>query len=179
MNTAALHDLPLSFNEAQRQQIDNCLLRLADQMGAPLVMLTDISGRLILYRGRLPAEKSTGLAALASAGFAAAQEIAGFLGLKSGFRQQLLEGKLADLYIMGVGPELLLIMVYTRRTTLGMARLFGEQAQTELLQLAQAAAKERDKMAEEAKNRQVEAGFGSELSRQLDELFAGDDTGMV
>ena len=178
MDTTPLHDLPLSFNEIQRQQINNCLLRLADQIGAPLVMLADVSGRLILYRGRLPAEKSAGLAALASAGFAAAQEIARFLGLKKGFHHQLLEGKQADLYIMDVGPELLLIMVYTRRTTLGMARLFGQQAQTELLQLAQAAAKERDKLAQESKGRRVEAGFGSELSRQLDELFAGDDAGV-
>lgn len=171
MEEGKLHDRPLHFDATQRQQIDRCLLHLADQIGSPLVMLADVSGRLVLYRGRLSSSQSTGLAALAAGGFAAAREIGHFLGLKNSFQHQLLEGDLANLYILAIGPELLLIVAFTKQTMLGMVRLFSQQAQHELLDVARDAAVEREKATNEADSRQVEPEFSLELNRQLDELF--------
>lgn len=138
-------------------------------------MLADISGRLILYRGRLPAVKSTGLAALAAGGFAASLEIGSFLGLNDNFQHQLLEGPLANLYTVNVGPELLLIIAYTRTTTFGMVRIFVKETQKRLLSVANAAAKAREEAADEVES--LEEGFNEELNQQLDELFA-DDLGL-
>jgi predicted regulator of Ras-like GTPase activity (Roadblock/LC7/MglB family) len=135
-------------------------------------MLADVSGRLIIYRGRLSAMQSTGLAALAAGGFAAAEEIGSFLGLRDSFHHQLLEGKLANLYIVKVGPELLLIVAYTSKTTLGMVRIFAQQAHQELLALAKVAAKAREEMA--ADTTELEEGFDEALKQQLDELFTED-----
>ena len=70
MSNTSLHDRPLIFDKEQTQRIDQYLLRLADRTASPLVLLADISGRLMLFRGRLSAAKSTGLAALAAGGFA-------------------------------------------------------------------------------------------------------------
>lgn len=171
MTNTKLHNHPLIFDKDQTQQIDQYLLRLADRTSAPLIMLADISGRLILYRGRLPSEKSVGLAALAAGSFAAALEIGSFLGLNDNFKHQLLEGSLANLYIIEVGSELLLIIAYTRNTTFGMVRLFAKEAQKKLLIVAEAAAKAREETIQEVS---LEQGFDEELSEQLDELFAND-----
>ncbi len=174
MEEVKLHSRPLQFDGPQRQQIDRCLLHLADQIGSPLVMLADVSGRLVLYRGRLSSSQSTGLAALAAGGFAAGKEIGHFLGLRNSFQHQLLEGDLANLYILAVGPELLLIVAFTKQTMLGMVRLFSQQAQHELLEVARVAAIERERAMQEAEARQVEPEFGLELNRQLDELFTDE-----
>lgn len=174
MTETTLHDQPLTFTSEQTQQIDRCLLRLADHTGSPLVMIADVSGRLVLYRGRLSEAQSTGLSALAAGGFAAGLGIGHFLGLRdqNSFSSQLLEGNLANLYIMAIGPELLLITAFTQQTTLGMVRLFAEQAQQELLIIAEEASEAREKMLAET-SLLPEEGFGEELNRQLDELFDG------
>jgi predicted regulator of Ras-like GTPase activity (Roadblock/LC7/MglB family) len=162
---------PLIFNAKQRQQIDRCLLRLADQVASPLVMLADISGQLVLYRGRLPAAQSAGLAALAAASFAANVEIGNFLGLPNNFKQQLLEGELANLYTMTVGSELLLIVAFTQQTMLGLVRLLAQQSREELLALARLAELAR-REAQKQEKKPVDAGFGEEVQTQLDDLFS-------
>jgi predicted regulator of Ras-like GTPase activity (Roadblock/LC7/MglB family) len=171
MTQAKLHDRPLIFDQQQTHEIDRCLLRLADHIAAPLVMLADISGRLIIYRGRLSAMQSTGLAALAAGSFAAGDEIGNFLGLRNNFQSQLLEGNLANLYSLKVGPELLLIIAFTGKTTLGMVRIFAQQARQELLVWAEAATKMREEAAAEIA---VEDGFDEAVKKQLDELFTED-----
>lgn len=169
MKSAKLHDKPLVFSETQLHQIDKCLLRLADHIAAPMVMLADVSGQLILYRGRLSAKQSTGLAALAAGSLAAGAEIGRFLGLRDSFQHQLLEGSLASLYILKVGVELLLIVAFTQQTTLGMVRLFTQQAHQELLLLVAAAVKAR---AENGEPDVVwQPGFREALTQQLDDLF--------
>ena len=66
MNPTQLHEVPLTFTASQRQQMDQVLMRLADRIAAPLVMVADVSGRLVIYRGRLSSAQSTALAALAA-----------------------------------------------------------------------------------------------------------------
>ena len=171
MTQAKLHDRPLVFDQQQTHQIDRCLLRLADHIAAPLVMLADISGRLIIYRGRLSATQSTGLAALAAGSIAAGDEIGNFLGLRNNFQSQLLEGSLANLYSVKVGPELLLIVAFTSKTTLGMVRIFAQQTRQELLVWAKAAAKTRAVAVTEVA---LADGFDEAVQKQLDELFTED-----
>jgi len=170
MSVTKLHDQPLQFDAAQTRQIDRCLLRLADRTASPLVMLADISGRLMLYRGRVTSAQCTGLAALAAGSFAAAREIGTFLGMRESFQQQLLEGRLANLYLVAVGPELLLVVAFTQQAMLGMVRIYTQQSQQELLEIVQAAiiAREQNRHQEE---QQVEEGFSDAVRKQLDELF--------
>ena len=173
MNTPKPHEQPLLFTEDQLQEMDSILLRLADQIGSPLVMVSDISGRLVLYRGRLSSSQSTGLSALATGGFAAGLEIGNFLGLQAnqGFQQQLLEGKAANLYILAVGSELLLMVAFTQKTSLGMVRLFSEETRKRLLRLAETAVIARKKTSAKPDVPLAE-GFTDELKGQLDELFS-------
>lgn len=168
-----VNNQPLTFTISQQKRIDRHLLHLADQVAAPLVMLADISGQLVLYRGRLPSRQSTGLAALAAASFAANLEIGKFLGLQRNFECQLLEGKIASLYTLTVGQELLLIIAFTNQTTLGIVRLFARQTQHELLPIVQEAETARQKAAQQA-SKKLSSEFQQALQTQLDELFSGE-----
>jgi hypothetical protein len=166
-----LHDQPLVFNEVQLEQIDRLLFRLADRTSSPLVLLADVSGRLVLYRGRLPESQSVGLAALAAGSFAATVEIGSFLGLKEShaFRRQLHEGPLASLYTLGVGAELILVIAFTSQTTLGYVRLFVQRTQQELLEIVEEAIAFR--ASQPAGERLLDEDFGDELSDELNRLF--------
>jgi predicted regulator of Ras-like GTPase activity (Roadblock/LC7/MglB family) len=169
MSSDSLHAQPLFFTGAQRQQIDRCLLRLADQAASPLVLLADVSGQLILYRGRLPETQCTGLAALAAGSFAANVEIGSFLGLTRNFKQQLLEGEMVNLYTLAIGQDLLLVIAFTQQTMLGLVRLFAQQAQQELLTISHQAKLAREKA--RPADQQVSQEFGQALQTQLDDLF--------
>lgn len=173
MNTTAVHEQPLLFTDDQLQEMNRILLQLADQIGSPLVMVSDISGRLVLYNGRLSSSQSIGLSALAAGGFAAGVEIGKFLGLQSnqGFQQQLLEGNAASLYTMTIGTELILIVAFTSKTTLGMVRLFSQETQKRLLSLAETAVIARSE-ASAKPDKPLVPGFTEGLRDQLDELFS-------
>lgn len=170
MSSQTLHARPLFFDAEQTRRIDRRLLHLADRTASPLVMLADISGRLILYRGRVTAAQCTGLAALAAGSFAAAREIGTFLGLRDSFQQQLIEGKLANLYLVAVGAELLLVVAFSQQSMLGMVRIYTQQTHRELQEIIQAAIIAREQGLHDDKQ-EIEEGFSEELSKQLDELF--------
>lgn len=166
-----LNGQPLIFTNKQREKIDRSLTQLAEQAASPLVMLADVSGQLVTYQGRLPAAQSHGLAALAAASFAANLEMGNFLGLSPNFRQQLLEGKKANLYTMTVGQELLLIIVFTQQTLLGLVRLLAQQTQEDLLLLVRQAEQLRQKM-KTGPQQKVDAGFGPAVQVELDDLLS-------
>ena len=170
MSTMRLHDQPLQFDAEQTRRIDHCLLGLADHAASPLVMLVDVSGRLVLYRGRMTTAQCTGLAALAAGSFAAAREIGLFLVLRESFQQQLLEGRLANLYLLAIGTELLLVVAFTQQAMLGMVRLYAQEAQQKLLALAQSAALAREQG--QYNKQKVEDGFGDAVRKQLDDMFS-------
>ena len=178
MNPTHLHEVPLTFTASQRQQMDQVLMRLADRIAAPLVMVADVSGRLVIYRGRLSSAQSTALAALAAGSFGAGVEMGHFLGLRNAnaFRQQLHEGAAANLYTLAVGQELLLIIAFTGQTTLGLVRVYAQKAQKELLLLAAEASQVREQMIEIGTAERQSAGedgtFGDQVNQQLDDLFS-------
>lgn len=166
-----LNGQPLIFTNKQREKIDRSLTQLAEQASSPLVMLADISGQLITYQGRLSAAKSHGLAALAAASFAANLEMGSFLGLSPNFRQQLLESKKANLYTITVGQELLLIIVFTQQTLLGLVRLLAQQTQEDLLLLIRQAEQLRQEM-QTRPQQKIDTGFGPAVQVQLDDLLS-------
>ena len=170
----ALHTRPLSFAAEQRQEIDRLLLRLADKISAPLVLVADVSGRLILYRGRLSSGQSTALAALAAGSFAAGFEMGNFLGLrgKNAFRHQLHEGTAANLYTLAIGQELLLVVAFTGQTTLGLVRVYAEQTQRDLMKVVQVASVQRDLEMANPTALEGKDEFGDQVRQQLDDLFS-------
>ncbi|MCA9985429.1 MAG: hypothetical protein KDE09_03415 [Anaerolineales bacterium] len=175
METTAPHHYPLTFTAAQNELADRCLAELSNRIGSPLVMITDISGRLMLYHGRLSLTQGDGLGALSAGGFAAGAEIGNFLGLRAthGFKRLLLEGKAANLYITLIDEELLLITAFTHQVTLGMVRLYAEQAHQELGRLIQEARHNREH-AGSAAMPDTGDDFADEVFRQLDDLLDGD-----
>ena len=170
----ALHTRPLSFAAEQQQEIDRLLVRLADKISAPLVLVADISGRLVLYRGRLSSSQSTALAALAAGSFAAGSEMGNFLGLrgKHAFRHQLHEGAAANLYTLAVGQELLLVIAFTGQTTLGLVRVYAEQTQRDLMKIIVVASEQREQEMANPTPLDGKDEFGNQVRQQLDDLFS-------
>ena len=164
----SLHKRPLLFNKKQIKQIDKILQQLVANLAAPLIMLTDISGQVITYQGHLSEDQSDGLAALAAGSFAAASEIGNFLGLNKGFQHQLLEGKLASIYVLAVGTELLLIIAFTDKTTLGLVRIYTEPAKKKLMKLVVMAAKNRTQ--NQGKSSSLTDKLKADIENRLDEL---------
>lgn len=177
MSRIPLHNQPLSFSQEQEELIDKCLQSLATNTISPLVMVADVSGQLIRYRGRLSSKRSMGLAALAAGSFAAAAEVGRFLGMPQPFDSQLLEGQLANLYITSLQEELVLIVAFTERTTLGLVRLYIQQAQEELKVLIETAVAERTAAQADGKMRLHDDQFEGSLLKQLDELFTTGQNG--
>ena len=171
MDTVSVHSQPLLFTKEQQQKMDNTLMHLADRTASPLVLVTDVSGQLVMYRGRLSSSQSTALAALAAGSFGAGVEMGNFLGLRGehAFQQQLHEGSAANLYTMAVGEELLLVIAFTKHTTLGLVRVYAQAARDEIMRLVTVAQVAREKATQAVDG--MDAGFGSAVTEQLDELF--------
>lgn len=165
------HKQPLFFTPHQTQQLDKILMELADRIASPLVLIADITGQLVLYRGRLSTSQCTALAALAVGSFSASVEIGHFLGLRNthAFRQQLLEGAVANLYTLAVEEELVLVVAFTRQTTLGLVRVYTQQTRNELSHIIKEAVSEREKNLQNNSN--ISDNFGDQLQKQLDDLF--------
>ena len=172
MSHTVLPDQLLNFTPEQKAQIDQCLLYLAKRIKSPLVMISDVSGQLLVYQGKLSTNHSAGLSALAAGGFAAGAEIGNYLGLhdQNQFNQQLLEGKAINLYTMRVGNELLLITAFTRQTNLGLVRIFTERAQQELCAIAQAAST--NPRVSNLAESQLDDAVSTAIEQQMDDLFA-------
>lgn len=171
MSDNAVHSQPLLFTKTQQQEMDNSLMRLADRIAAPLVLVTDVSGQLVMYRGRLSSSQCTALAALAAGSFGAGVEMGNFLGLRgdNAFTQQLHEGAAANLYTLAIGDELLMVITFTRRTTLGLVRVYAQTARDEIMELVEVAKEARENASVETGG--MDEGFGSAVTHQLDELF--------
>lgn len=166
-----VHSQPLLFTKEQQQEMDQSLTHLADRAASPLVLVTDVSGQLVMYRGRLSSAQSTALAALAAGSFGAGEAMGNFLGLRGdkAFRQQLHEGKAANLYTLAVGDELLLVIAFTKNTTLGLVRVYAQATRTEILKLVAVAKEAREKATQMVNG--MDGEFGSAVTHQLDELF--------
>lgn len=171
MNNVSVHNQPLLFTKEQQQEMDHSLTHLADRTAAPLVLVTDVSGQLVMYRGRLSASQSTALAALAAGSFGAGGSMGNFLGLRgeNAFKQQLHEGAAANLYTIAIGDDLLLVVAFTKHTTLGLVRVYSQATRDDILKLVAVAKEAREKATQEGDG--VDGEFGSAVTHQLDELF--------
>ena len=172
MNPAQDRSTPILFSEEHLRKMNLVIRRLASKLHAPLVMLTDISGQKICFLGSLSATKGTGLGVLSAGGFAAGVEIGNYLGLinQHGFDRLLLEGQRANLYVTLVGEETLLITAFTRKTTLGKARVFIGKAKKELGKIIEVAIQEQHTIAVPTEE-QIDTELFHDIETQLEELF--------
>ena len=113
--------------EAEFEQIVAELNRLQTQSGAKLVFLVDRNGQLIASAGETSGVDTTSLASLTAGNLAATSGIARLLGERE-FSILFHEGEQDNIHISLVGHRVILVVVFDRRTSLGLVRLRVKQS---------------------------------------------------
>jgi predicted regulator of Ras-like GTPase activity (Roadblock/LC7/MglB family) len=118
--------------KAQAEQIQTILDELLMRVRATYVFVADISGQLIMARGRAGSTNISELAALTASNMAATTEIARRIGESQGFRLLFHEGERENIYLSHVGVSFLLAVVFGCQVQIGLVRLLSKRAVDDL-----------------------------------------------
>jgi predicted regulator of Ras-like GTPase activity (Roadblock/LC7/MglB family) len=147
-------------------EVEHHLSRLHDKTGATCVLLIDISGQLISYKGTAESVDLTGLAALAASDMAAATEMARLVGERDQFKFLFHEGKNHNVLISAVGGSFLLAVIFKTPVQIGLVRLFTRETVIKLLEVAEQFKATSGRVAQI-----VDADFTTSLATELERAF--------
>ncbi len=147
-------------------RMDDCLERLLDRSRAVCVLLADISGQLIVQRGKDSRLDTAALAAVTASNMAATEEMARQIGEPAPFSYLFHEGTKRSIYISAVGETFLLVIIFDEMSQVGLVRIFARLAVNELLGVTA----ELEPWLEKASSA-VDRDFGGALADQLDKAF--------
>ena len=125
-------DIILSEQDVQR--IDACLTKVLNKSAAVSAFLIDRSGQLIANCGSPSTLDVSAFSALTAANFGATSEIAKLLGEQE-FNLLFHKGQNENVYFSVVGENMIMVIVFDDRTTLGLVRLSINMIMDELLQI--------------------------------------------
>jgi predicted regulator of Ras-like GTPase activity (Roadblock/LC7/MglB family) len=147
-------------------RMDDCLERLLDRSRAVCVLLADISGQLVVDKGKDPALDTTALAAVTASNMAATAELARQMGESTSFSYLFHEGQRRSIYVSPVAETLLLVIIFDEMSQVGLVRIFARLAVHELLGIAA----ELEPWLEKASS-VVDREFGEAVAEGLDQAF--------
>ena len=151
----------------QLDEVEQHLSRLYDQTGASCVLLIDISGQLISYKGTAESVDLASLAALAASDIAAVTEMARLVGEQERFNLLFHEGESHNVLISTVGRSFLLVIIFKTSVRIGLVRLFARGTVTGLLEVAKKFEVTSDRVAQI-----VDADFTTSLASELERTFS-------
>jgi predicted regulator of Ras-like GTPase activity (Roadblock/LC7/MglB family) len=125
-------DIILSEEDVKR--IDACLTKVLNKSAAVSAFLIDRSGQLIANCGSPSTLDVSAFSALTAANFGATSEIAKLLGEQE-FNLLFHKGQNENVYFSVVGENMIIVIVFDDRTTLGLVRLSINMIMDELLQI--------------------------------------------
>lgn len=125
----------VSLSVEQQERVEECLDEFARNTGAWNILLTDATGQLIEYRGRIDKKKAEALAALISASHAASSEFVKLLGKKAPFVNLLHEADDYSIYSTNVADVLIVSVAFGTEVKIGIVRVFLEQARRTLSEI--------------------------------------------
>ncbi len=147
-------------------RMDDCLERLLDRSRAVCVLLADISGQLIVDKGKDAGLDTSALAAVTASNMAATAEMARQIGEATPFSYLFHEGQTRSIYISTVAGTLLLVIVFDEMSQVGLVRIFARLAVNELIGIAV----ELEPWLEKASS-VVDREFGEAVAEGLDRAF--------
>ncbi|MBM4128892.1 MAG: roadblock/LC7 domain-containing protein [Nitrospira sp.] len=112
----------LIMYEDEFLKIDEELKKLRQQSNAKVLFLIDKNGQLIASAGETQDLDTTSLASLTAGNIAATSGIAKLIGEKE-FTILFHEGERDNIHISLVGQRIILVVIFDRRTSLGLVRL--------------------------------------------------------
>jgi predicted regulator of Ras-like GTPase activity (Roadblock/LC7/MglB family) len=151
-----------SFN-----QILQTLMRSASSRS---VMLIDKTGQLISSIGEPPGFDVTSFCSLAAADFAANQQLALMVGEKD-FATLVHQGANESLYLSLIGDRVILVVLFDKKTSLGLVRLKARRATDELIVVLNKVFKKVNYKNEDALTVNLGADFQTEAESEIDSLF--------
>lgn len=154
----------LTFYEADMTRIDEVIEELLANARAQSAMLVDKDGHMITKHGAADGFDPETVSALVAGSFAATRQVAGMLG-ESEFSAIFHQGKRGSIQISIVGERAILAVVFNDDTTVGMVRLYADQAVKRLTAIF-----ERPRAASEG-SEQLEKGFDKDAHGKIDDMF--------
>jgi predicted regulator of Ras-like GTPase activity (Roadblock/LC7/MglB family) len=121
----------LVMYEEEFTKINALCDRLSKDANAKLVFLVDKNGQLISASGDIHNLDTTSLASLTAGNVAAMGGLARLIG-ENEFPNQFHEGARDSLYLTSVGARVVLVVIFDKRTSLGLVRLRIKKASDEL-----------------------------------------------
>src|ERR1700694_650054 len=124
----------LVMYEEEFTKINALCDRLTKDANAKLVFLVDKNGQLISASGNVRTRDATSLASLTAGNLPAMGGLARLIG-ENEFPNQFHEGARDSLYLTAVGPRVVLVVIFDKRTSLGLVRLRIKKASDELARI--------------------------------------------
>src|SRR3954468_13778803 len=125
--------------EEEFNQIQTVVDRLVREANARVVFIVDKNGQLIAASGEVDNIDTTSLASLTAGNIAATGGMAKLLR-ENEFTTQFHEGENANIHIQLVDNRVILVVIFDKKTSLGLVRLRVKKASEQLVGIFQALA---------------------------------------
>jgi len=123
-----------SFYKEDMDRFVQIAKQFLELSGSTCAMLVDKEGHLIVKQGDTESFDIDTISALVAGSFAATREIAKMLGEEE-FSVMFQQGRRDSIQLSLVGQRALFVVVFNEQTTVGMVRLYADQAVKKLAQL--------------------------------------------
>jgi predicted regulator of Ras-like GTPase activity (Roadblock/LC7/MglB family) len=148
--------------------INSVLKELIDNSNSQSVLLIDKTGQLIASVGMEPEFDLMSFASLCAADFEANAQLANLIGEKD-FSTLYHQGSDESMYLSRVAQAIILVVLFNKRTTLGLVRLRVKKAVEGLNTILNGLF---DKLEYENEDlKEFDAEFADELNKEIDSLF--------
>jgi len=148
--------------------INSVLKELIDNSNSQSVLLIDKTGQLIASVGMEPEFDLMSFASLCAADFEANAQLAKLIGEKD-FTTLYHQGSNESMYLARVAQSIILVVLFNKRTTLGLVRLRVKKAVEGLNTILNGLF---DKLEYENEDlKEFDESFADELNKEIDSLF--------
>jgi predicted regulator of Ras-like GTPase activity (Roadblock/LC7/MglB family) len=156
--------------EEEFWSINAILQTLMRSASARSVMLIDKTGQLISSLGEPPGFDVTSFSSLAAADFAANAQLAEMVGEKD-FATLVHQGQNDSLYLSMIANRVILVVLFDRKSSLGLVRLKARRATDELMGVLNRLFDKLEYRNEEMSMPSLGAEFTAEADSTIDSLF--------
>jgi len=146
-------------------EVEKLLDRFYDMTGVTIVMLIDVSGQLISYKGNPYNVNLSNLAALIAGDMAAVNEMARQIGEPDRFKLLFHEGENHIILISALKGSFLLVSIFKTSVQIGLVRLFTKETMIRLMRIIEEIG------ASDQVEQIVDASFTTSLADELERAF--------
>jgi len=119
------------------EETEQLLDRFYDITGVNIVMLIDISGQLLSYKGNSENVNLANLAALVASDMAAVNEMARQIGEHDRFKLLFHEGENHNILISALKGSFLLVTIFKTSIQIGLVRLYTKETTIRIMKLVE------------------------------------------